>query len=165
MGLEFTWNPEINAETVLLFITIVGGVIGFIFAIYQVKQNQRTLKAQFLLEITTRYFDNVEMREFYYKVDYHKFTFDPEDNQDFIGSEDERLLDQLLYTFDTIGRLYTSKIVSLSEIDILAFQAKRVLENKSIKAYLDWLDSEYHDESMGRKSHPHARKMVKDLMK
>jgi len=109
------WKPEITIGDVLTAISTILAAIGLVFAGLQLRQNALVQRAQFLLDITERYFEDSDVRRFYYKLDYREFTFkdssvqefyykldckdfDP-DFKKFIGSDEERWLDQLIYIF------------------------------------------------------------------
>ena len=113
-----------------------------------------------MLDITERYFSNEEVRKFYYKLDYNQFDWT---EKTFVGSDEERWLDHLVYTFDLVGQLVRMGAVTKKEVEILAFQASRVLNNVSVKKYLRWLDGEYKSEGRPTPAHADARYLVETL--
>jgi hypothetical protein len=154
------WNPEVKPGDVLTLIGFFLTLVGLFFAIRQLRQNTRVQRAQFLMDTTERYFSDSEVRKFYYKLDYDKFTFKLDT---FMGSDDERWLDSLLYTFDVIGRMVKMNALTANEVDILAFQASRVLKNSEVKKYLDWLNGEYKKEGRPTPAHADALFLVETL--
>lgn len=117
-------------------------------------------RAQFLLELTGRYFADKEVRQFYYRLENNKFFFNPET---FPESDDERCLDQLIYTFDVIGWAVRTGSISISEAQIFAFQAVKVLENLEVTKYLLDLDDHYKKDRRPTPAHGDAKFFVATL--
>ena len=154
------WNPEIGVGDLLTLLGFTFTIASLIFAGLQLRRNMATQRAQFLLDFTERYFSDSDVRKFFYKIDYGEFKLDF--NQ-FIGSDEERWLDSLLYTFDVIGRMIKMRVVSVEEVDIIGFQASRVLRNPEVKEYLKWLDGEHRGEGRSKRAHDDARYLVETL--
>jgi hypothetical protein len=146
-------NPEWATALITLF--------GFSLAIQQLRQSGRaqqaqslSQRAQFLLDTTERYFGDVEVRKLYYDIDYRKFEIvyeggnprefrrGEEKYKPFLGSDEERLLDSLLYMLDTIGRVLELGVLDRQEAAIFAFQANRVLSHESVTSYIAWITRE-----------------------
>ncbi len=53
----------------------------------------------------------------------------------------------LLYTLDVIGCIVHLGALTARELNILAFQVLRVMDNPEINKYLKWLASEYEERS------------------
>jgi hypothetical protein len=159
LGLE--WNPEIKVGDILILIGFVFTTAGLIFAGRGIQQNTRAQRAKFLLEFTERYFSDSDIRRFYYKIDYNQFEFDL---QRFIGSDEERWLDSLIYTFDLIGYLLKMGVLSTREVSIIAFQASRALRNSEVRKYLNWLDVEYKREGRPTPVHSDALYLVQTVL-
>jgi len=154
------WKPEITIGDILTAIGIIVATIGLVFAGLQLRQNTLVQRAQFLLNITERYFADSDVRSLYYKLDSYEFVLNLDS---FIGSTEERLLDQLLYNFDIIGRMVKMGAVTISEVQILAYQASRVLNNPEVQKYLEWLDATYYREGIPSLPHKDAKFLVKCL--
>lgn len=148
------WNPEITIGNFLTFAGLIATAIGLLFTAWQLKNGIRIQRAQFLLQTSERYFKDADIRKLYYDIDYDRLEFrfsngEPNEfsrnNQNFkpfFGSEEERFLDTLLYTFDVIARVAEIQAMSEKESQLYAFQAARVFRNKHIVHYLGWLDNE-----------------------
>jgi hypothetical protein len=125
--------------------------IGILLAYRELRRNTRVQRAQFLLDATERYFSDVEVRRLFYDINYHRFKLSFEEGnpttitrgdetpRPFLHSEDERLLDTLLYTLDVLGRIVRIGVLDQSEAKIFAFQAVRVLEYPAVQQYVEWL--------------------------
>lgn len=149
--------------------------LGFLFAWRELHRSAKVQRAQFLLDATQRYFGDQEVRKLYYELDYNALTLQFDDGQPsqllrressseskFLGSDDERHLDSLLYTLDTIGRIVELKLLRSKDAVVFAFQARRVLDNSEVKKYLDWLDDER--KRLGGERPPHrAARLLADL--
>lgn len=160
MKFDLRWNPEWGLGDVVSLLGFMATVVGLCFAVRQLRQSATEQRAQFLLSLTERYFADSDTRKFYYKIDYNDFVFDL---GSFSGSDQERWLDQLIYTFDTIGHMVRIGAISSSEASIFAFQASRVLNNPEVKKYLNWLDGEYKKEGRPTPSHSDSRYLVNTL--
>ena len=116
---DLRWNNEVKVSDLLTLGGWILTTIGLGFTALQIRRAARTQRYQFLLTVTERYFEEKEVREFYYKLNYDKFTFDP---KTFLGTEDERLLDGIIYN-----------LLSLREVSILGFQVSRVMGNPEVQ--------------------------------
>jgi hypothetical protein len=159
--IDLEWNPQVSIGDFLTIIGFAFTLIGLIFAVIEIRRNTRVQRAQFLLEFTERYFSDSDVRKFYYKLDYNEFELDFDK---FIGSNEERWLDSLIYTYDIIGRLVKMKVLNTEEVDIIAFQASRVLKNSEVIKYLNWLDEEYVQEGRPAPAHKDARFLVETVL-
>jgi hypothetical protein len=83
----------------------------------------------------------------------------------FFGSDEERLLDALLYTFDVIARVVELGAMSEGESRVFAFQAARVFRDKYVVVYLQWLDRERTRFGGDVPSHKSARDLVDRIAK
>ena len=156
------WNPEVSTGDILTVIGFVFTTVGLLYTAGELRRNTINQRMQFLLEIAERYFADTAARNLFYQIDYGKYRFELEK---FVGSDDERLLDGMLYNFDLIGRLVKTNTVSIDEVSILAFQASRVLRNSEVRKYLAWLDGEYRSEGRVQAAHMDARYLMMALEK
>src|SRR4029077_11344632 len=77
-------------------LALVVAMTSAVVAVLTLLRNSRVQKAQFIANLTKDFFQESELRKFFYKIDYEKFYFDPTKVAEFKGSEDERHLDALL---------------------------------------------------------------------
>ncbi|HEU0054602.1 MAG TPA: hypothetical protein VFQ39_15550, partial [Longimicrobium sp.] len=70
------WKPEVGIGDILTSLGFLLTTIGLAFAIIQLRQNALERRAQFLLDLTDRYFSDIEVRRFYYRLDYNQFRLD-----------------------------------------------------------------------------------------
>jgi hypothetical protein len=96
--------------------------------------------AQITIDIIELYFQDKDIREVFYQIDYNRFSFD---KNTFVLGDKEQAVDHLPYTLDAIGRTVELGALTPQEIDVLAFQILRVMDNKGIQDYLTWLTDEY----------------------
>jgi hypothetical protein len=122
-----------------------------VFAGWQFRQSRLTSQSEFLFKIVTWYLDDVQVREFFYKLDYNMWVFDA---RTFPGSPEEPLVDKTLLVFDLLGDLVEKKRIQ-GVPEILAFRSSRVLHNPQIAKYLQWLDEDYA--AMGHRDPAFAR--------
>jgi len=163
---------EVHVGDLAEILTALITAVGIFLAYFELRRNTRIQRAQFLLETTERYFGESEARRLFYDIDYNSFKLQfvngtpstvqrgEEDPKPFLGSDEERWLDSLLYTFDVIGRMVELKSLNVREADIFAFQAKRVLGNHYVKAYVDWVNEERVKENIRIPAHQAAYRLV-----
>src|SRR6266581_690283 len=171
------WRPEVHAADILTLIGFLFTVIALLFTGFQLRRNSLVQRAQFLLGATERYFADSEVRRLYYDIDYGRFTIEfinrepatfcrrDSPAKPFIGSDEERWLDNLLYTFDTIGRIVELQMLSWNEASIFAFQAVRIFQDAPIQKYLEWLDKERRRFGGELPTHKAARGLVAETLK
>ena len=147
--------------------------IGFLFALRELHRSTQVQRAQALLDATQRYFGDVEVRRLYYDLDYNQITLVFENDHPkkwiradsshvpFIGSNEERCLDSLLYSLDTIGRIVELGVLKSKDAKIFAFQAQRILKNPEVTKYLNWLDGEREKYGGERPPHRAAQLLAK----
>jgi len=128
--------------------------LGFFFAILELHRSTRNQRAQFLLDTTHRYFGDEDVRKLYYELDYRTIVIEFKEGEPkniyrkkepphpFIPSEVERHLDALLYTLDTIGRVFELGTLTSQEAKIFSFQARRALSYPSVEEYVQWITRE-----------------------
>jgi len=149
------WDPDFGLGDIITALGFLAAAVGLWFTARQLRENTKVRRAQFLLDATDRYFSDTEVRKLYYDIDYEEFKieFDAQgepstftrrgsEPQRFVGSAEERYLDSLLYTFDSIGRIAEIGALDRSEAQLFAFQANRVFHDASVGRLLKWLDQE-----------------------
>jgi hypothetical protein len=148
--------------------TLVGFILtiaGLSFTGYNLWRNGRSQRAAMMLNMIDHYLSDVDMRDLYYRIHYGQFSnfldevtlpdgsVGRELKADPASRKDERSLGKLLYTFDAIGRLVKFGVLSVDEVNMIAFQAIVVLRNAEVQEYLSWQTTEY--ERFGRPTPAH----------
>ncbi len=153
MAVSSSWQP-LDIGGIASLLTGVVTAIGIFLAYVQLRRAAGVQRAQFLLDTTKQYFGDADGRRLYYDIDYDRFklTFvngEPSEvsrgdapAKPFIRSNEERLLDALLYTLDSIGRIVELGVLTGREAALFRFQARRVFDNADVKRFLEWLDKE-----------------------
>jgi hypothetical protein len=165
-------NSQLGAGDWADIITALVASVGILLAYLELRRNTRVQRGQFLMDVTERYFADSEARRLFYDIDYNQFEIHfiggrpatvvrgNQEGHPFIGSEEERSLDNLLYTFDVIGRLVELDSLSMKEAEIFAFQAKRVLRNESVQQYAEWVNGERARIKVKAKAHQAAFRLA-----
>ena len=155
-----SWSDLGDFATVLAAVLTAAGVF---FAVRELYRNTRVHRAQFLLQTVAQYFGDTKVRELFYDINYKRFRIsyldgqphtihrgEGESEEPFHGSEGERLLDQLLYQLDAIGRVVRLGGLKKGDAMLFAFQAVRVLEkSEEVQKYLDWVGAQRRDHGGG----------------
>lgn len=141
----------INFGSIAEIASAIIAAVGFFFAVLELRRSTKNQRAQFLLDTTQRYFGDENVRKLYYELDYREIYIVFKNNepteilrptwpaQPFIPSDEERCLDLLLYTLDTIGRVFELGTLTQKEAEIFSFQARRVLSHPSVADYVKWV--------------------------
>lgn len=124
-------------------LALVVAMTGAVVAVLTLLRNSRVQKAQFIANLTKDFFQDSDLRKFFYKIDYERFRFDPANVAEFKGSEDERYLDALLYQYNMVGRLVRLGVVSQEDMEFLLFEMVQVFKNADVKKYIAWLEGEF----------------------
>lgn len=157
------WIPEFRPADVLTVIGFLATGFALWFTWREFRRNGRVQRAQFLLDITNRYFSDAEIKNLYYQIEWEKFKFNYETLGH--GGKEEQALDNLLYTFDIIGHLVKIGTLNKEDVNIIAYQAARVLNNAEVQKYLVWLDGWYKKVGRLHPAHADARYLVQHLLK
>ena len=119
------------------------GLLSVFLAYRQLKQGQKAqklqanaMRARFVLDLNQEFLASDAERNFFYKLDYKDFVFDP---NVFAQSEDERQLDRLLYKLSYVGKLLRDRLVSLDDVNNIQHIANRTLRNNEVIKYLQYL--------------------------
>ncbi len=119
------------------------GLLSIFLAYRQLKQGQEVqklqanaMRARFVLDVNQEFLANDAERNFFYKLDYRDFVFNPDA---FAQSEDERQLDRLLYKLSYVGKLLRDGLVSLDDVNNIQHIANRTLRNDEVIKYLRYL--------------------------
>ena len=127
---------------------------GFFFAILELHRSTKNQRSQFLLDTTQKYFGDVNVRRLYYEIDYREIYIVFQQGKPrkirrpnlperrFLLSAEEMHLDALLYTLDSIGRIFELGTLKPQEAKIFSFQARRVLSHPSVAKYVDWVSQD-----------------------
>jgi hypothetical protein len=110
--------------------------IGIFYAIKTYRSNSRTNRAKFVFDLTESFLKEKELREFWYRLDYQnpqswKFVLNI-----FRHSQDERLLDTLLYKFVVIGQMLRSGAIGVEDIEGLFIMCRQIFGNTEVQDYL-----------------------------
>lgn len=153
-----------NISLVRDFVAIVALAVAIIsagVAILTLRRNSRVQKAQFVANLTRDFFQDSDLRRFFYRIDYERFRFDSKEVAEFKGSEDERHLDALLYQYNMVGRLVRVGVISPEDVEFLLFEIVQVFKNADVKRYIAWLDTEF--EKFGDYGSSQRRRPVDDV--
>ena len=84
----------------------------------------------------------------FYMIEYGKFQYTTK----FHGSAEERKIDRLLTLCDLVCAMHADETLTVREMEYFKYQFKRIFNDSSIKAYLEFLDSFYARNNMSKKS-------------
>jgi hypothetical protein len=155
------WDPKVDLGNILTAAGFFLTAATVLFAAITLRGSVRVRRAEYLLKLTERYFKDADIRKFYYKIDWGNWRLEGTIGR---GSDEERWLDSLLYSFDEIGHVLRLGVLDESDARLFAFQASRVLQNEHVSNYLKMLDDDYRKEGLNE-AHSGARYLVSRCIK
>lgn len=154
MNEEAGFDSTFGIAEVVGFAALLVAAVAAVVALWQLRTMRRVNRARFLFDILKWYLDDNELRTMFYALDYHQWHFRP---SDFVLSEEEPSIDKLLFVFEIVEHFIEIGVLKADEVPILRFEASRVLHNKEMVKYLDWLDLEYRKSGVRTPAYQKAR--------
>jgi hypothetical protein len=120
----------------------IGGMcfaaLSILIAASSLRHVTRTNKAKFVFDVTDSFLKDGDLQRFWYRLDYDSaddisWKFDL---HTFRQSEEERLLDALLYKFDAVGLMLRTKAVHVSDLEGLFILCRQTFSNADVREYL-----------------------------
>jgi hypothetical protein len=130
---------EVTAHAVVTAILGITGLVGVAVAYDRGLRESQAVRARFVFDLTGRFLEDDRERDFFYKLDYQDFVFDP---SGFAQSTDELHLDRLLYKLTYVGKLLRDGLVSKDDLGSIRHIASRTLRNPEVIKYLRYLKEE-----------------------
>lgn len=133
------FDPTITIGALIQTAALLVAAAGLIFNALVTRRAARERRIQQLVQLQHQFYSDESMLDAYYLIEYGSFEYD--DN--FHGSDLEKKIDRLLVHFENIASLFDAKVVSLKELDIVAYNYLMIYQNREVKRYFEWLDSWY----------------------
>jgi len=99
------------------------------------KENTQVSRKRIVTEILLSVWSAEDEREFFYRLDYEDWNFSPDR---FRKTNEERLLDQILYKAALLGNLLKSGSIDAEDVQQAEFFVFTVLGNDQVYEYLAW---------------------------
>lgn len=160
---------SVDLETTARVATILGWVVGAVGVTVSVRSfwsNVRTAKAKFVTDLTESFLEK-ELHGFWYRLDYSKHPKGWRFNlANFRMSDDERLLDTLLYKFAVVGHMLKTNAIAAADIEVLIPMCRQTFENEEVRKYLRFYALDFYCEvKMKRTPFPDALYCYEELTK
>jgi hypothetical protein len=146
----------VNLSDIVLIFSLILAFIGLMLNYFQMKKEFNKQKAEFLNNIFTEFYSDKDIKEAFYLIEYGEFNYD---SGNFHGSELEKKIDKLLFYFDKIGKLYKMNVLTMKEISVLEYEMSRVLKNRQIKNYCEFLDKWYQKNNIDKRAFNNYREL------
>jgi hypothetical protein len=137
---------RVDLGSAVLVVLGLLGLVSILLAYRQLRQGQQAqreqasaTRARFVLDLNQEFLSNEAEREFFYRLDYKDFVFNPDT---FAQSTDERQLDRLLYKLSYVGKLLRDGVVGIEDVNNVRHIASRTLRNEEVIKYLKYLKEE-----------------------
>ena len=121
----------ISAIDSIILLFVAG--IGIYLTVRQLRQGYEVQKATFFKELYMALTSHTDIRKAVYMVEGKRFVFD----QNFYGSPEEYLIDQMLSFFDLVCELYTRTMLTNQEMQFFKYEALTVYNDDGIQKYLE----------------------------
>jgi hypothetical protein len=133
------FDPTITIGSLIQTAALLVAALGLIFNALVTRRAARERRIQQLVDLQCQFYSDAALLDAYYLIEYGGFEYDAA----FHTSELEKKIDRLLVHFENIASLFEAKVVSLDELDIVAYNYLVIYQNPEIQQYFHWLDSWY----------------------
>ena len=145
-------------DVAVILATIFAGV-GLILSAIQLRNATRERRVSKISDALLKLFDDKELSDIYYQIEYDKFIYDEE----FHCSPDEKKLDRLLALFDTLAKLRSARLFKKKDLDLIAYEYLVVYQNESVRKYLAFLDEWFKKRGVKTQPFIHYRRVGKEI--
>lgn len=143
-----TIDYTIQMGDILAAVVLILTVIGLIFTAVQLAQAKRINRASLAKELYLRLYDDEDMREIFYAIEWSNYT---ENNLFKIGkTKDEAKLDKILSFYDMICNLYYRRVFLQKDMELFEYEMQRVFSHPSTQGYLRFLECWQKHHGLGR---------------
>lgn len=130
------FDPAFRLGDILTFTGLLFTTLGLFFTWRQLRRNNISSRAQFMVSICDQYLtDRVTLRMMY-DIEYERFTY----TSDFHESRREQALDRLLGYFDKIAALHLMGCLSMRDLALVKYDLLQTYRNREVQKYLGFLD-------------------------
>jgi hypothetical protein len=130
-------TTPISISDIINIALLVATTIGVFAAFRQIYISNKQKRADLLLQLCNQFYQDKEMQDIYYKVEYGQFKYA---TATFHMSEEERRLDKLLGLFSNIGQLYEMGIIKDKDLEFIKYEFQIIYENSDVQNYFKTLD-------------------------
>ena len=126
---------------------------------WQLRKNGLQRRAEQIIDLFAKYQEDPDTVEMFRRVDHDEEIF----KDGFHGSPDESKLDKLLSAFERIATLHEMGVVTLTDLQFMAYEFIRINDNHSVQAYFAWLDDWYRRRGIAGENFGALRRVVAKL--
>ena len=119
-------------------VAVLLAAIGLIMNAIQLGRATRQRRIEQVTEILWKLYDDEDLREIYYKIEYNEFEYE---QSNFHGSDIERKLDKLLALMDSIAKLTAMGLIKKNDLELISYEYLAIYQNRSINQYFNFLDN------------------------
>lgn len=132
----FEWKISVGD-----IVSAVSILVGVLLAWWQLRKANQQNRAQFIIGLLASHVANNDTLNMLYKLEYKKFMFD---EKSFPGSDEEKALDKLLYSFTQISALYKMGTITRQDLALIEYDFLRVYSDEEVQKYFKFLDLTPH---------------------
>lgn len=104
-------------------------------------QQNKLKRSDYVIQSYRQFMDDPMMLDLFYRIDYNNLSA----QQLYFGCQDEKALDKLLGHFNSIGRLFREKILTMKDADFISYHTLRIYRNEAVQSYLRQI-KEYNEQ-------------------
>jgi len=146
--------------TIFELFSLVGliiAVISLAIAVRAAQDNARTRRAEFSFRVWQAFMQD-DVQSAYLDIEWGRFEYG-EGHTGFASDAQERGIDRLLYLLDEVALLVEGGILTKADYRRWAYQGIRVMQDDSIRNYLNFLDGFFKSNGVDRRPHDDARRV------
>lgn len=115
----------------------LSAAIGLFLNLVQMKRNSNGQRALLLRDLVGQFTDDNDARDAFYAIEYHNFRF----REDFLGSDTEKQIDQLLSHCDIVCSFFERGLLDEREMDYFSYYFRRIWTNGEVRRYFEHLEN------------------------
>ena len=109
---------EINLIDCMKVLAVLIAAAGLFMNAWQQKKANSQKRVEVISDTLWKIQDDKELREIYYRLEYHKFSY----GQEFHNSEEEKYLDKLISLLDIIAKQYFSNHLTKKDVALISYE-------------------------------------------
>lgn len=138
-------------------IAVIVAATGLFMTANQQRKANSQKRVEVISDALWKIQDDKEVREIYYRLEYHEFTYD----QNFHGSDNEKYLDKLISLLDIIAKQYFSGHLSKKDVALVSYEYLIIYQNEDVQKYFAFLDSWFENRGVKHPPFESFRKLGK----
>ena len=145
-GYRISFDGVMTIGDAINVVLLVLTVVGLAFTVIQLIQTKKISRAELVKELYLMLYDDQEMRDVFYKIDWSSFR---EGELGEIDRDFEDKADKLLTFFEVVCGMYYRGVITRADMALFHYELKRVYEHPDVQAYFRYLEIWQGNQAIG----------------